>query len=107
MSVQAAFDAGQLRRNQMKLALAVGDNRHYVVYEIMPRHFVQTAARSGAPASLVQTIFDELLEAEQAAVSKVLNDLPAGFPQELAQSIVAGLRSRLRLVERADARAAQ
>ena len=62
MSVQPAFDAGQLRRNQMKFALSVGDNRHYVVYEIMPRHFVQTAAKSGVPASLVQSIFDELLE---------------------------------------------
>ena len=34
MSVQSAFDARQLRTNQMKLALAVGDKRHYVVHEI-------------------------------------------------------------------------
>jgi serine/threonine-protein kinase HipA len=107
MSVQPAFDAGQLRRNNMKLALAVGDNRHYVVYEIMPRHFVQTAAKSGIPASLVQTIFDELLEVEQTAVSKVMNDLPAGFPQELAESIVGGMRARLRAVDGSGARAAQ
>ena len=107
MSVQPALDAGQLRRNNMKLALAVGDNRHYVVYEIMPRHFVQTAAKSGIPASLVRTIFDELLEAEQAAITKVMNDLPAGFPQELAESIVGGMRARLRVVERNGAREAQ
>jgi serine/threonine-protein kinase HipA len=107
MSVQPAFDAGQLRRNNMKLALAVGDNRHYVVYEIMPRHFVQTAAKSGIPASLVQTIFDELLEVEQTVVSKVMNDLPAGFPQELAESIVGGMRARLRAVDGSGARAAQ
>jgi serine/threonine-protein kinase HipA len=107
MSVQPAFDAGQLRRNNMKLALAVGDNRHYAVYEIRPRHFVQTAAKSGIPASLVRTIFDELLEAEQAAISKVMNDLPAGFPQNLADSIVGGLRARLRAVAGGDAHAAQ
>ena len=52
MSVQPAVDAGQLRRNQMKVALAVGDSRHYVIQEIMPRHFVQTAAKSGIPASV-------------------------------------------------------
>jgi serine/threonine-protein kinase HipA len=102
MSVQPAFDARQLRRNQMKLALAVGDNRHYVVHEIMPRHFVQTAAKSGIPESLVQRIFDEVLEAEQPAVSKVMKDLPAGFPQNLSESIVGGLRSRLRLLDRAN-----
>jgi hypothetical protein len=33
----------------MKRALAVGDSRHYVVYKITPRHFVQTAAKSGIP----------------------------------------------------------
>jgi serine/threonine-protein kinase HipA len=101
MSVQPAFDARQLRRNQMKLALAVGDNRHYVVHEIMPRHFVQTAAKSGIPESLVQSVFEEVLEADEAAMDKVMKDLPAGFPQELTESIVGGLRSRLRLLDRA------
>ena len=99
MSVQPAVYAAQLRRNQMKFALAVGDNRHYVIHEIMPRHFVQTAAKSGIPASVVQTIFDELLQAEEAAISKVMSDLPAGYPQELAESIISGLRARLRLIE--------
>ena len=103
MSVQPAFDAGQLRRNEMKLALAVGDNRHYVVYEIMPRHFIQTAVRSGIAASLVHDIFDELLETHEAVVDKVTQDLPVGFPQELIESIVGGLSSRLGLVEKADA----
>ncbi len=107
MSVQPAFDAGQLRRNQMKFALSVGDNRHYVVYEIMPRHFVQTAAKSGVPASLVQSIFDELLENQEAVINKVMKELPTGFPQELADSIIGGLRARLRLVESGDARAAK
>jgi serine/threonine-protein kinase HipA len=104
MSVQPAVDASQLRRNKMKLALAVGDNRHYVVHEIMPRHFLQTAAKSGIPASVVQSILNELLEAEQSAVSKAMEDLPAGFPEEVAQSIVSGLRARLRLVDQSEIR---
>jgi hypothetical protein len=53
---------------------------------------VQTAAKSGIPASLVHTIFNELLEAEEPEVRKVVNNLPAEFPQELVQSIVGGLR---------------
>jgi serine/threonine-protein kinase HipA len=105
MSVQPAFDAGQIRRNNMKLAFAVGDNRHYVISEIMPRHFEQTAAKSGVSVSLIQALFTELLEAEQAAVEKVLKDLPPRFPQELAESITSGLRARLRLLEPTSARA--
>jgi len=83
----------------MKFAFAVGDNRHYVIQEIMPRHFVQTAAKNGIPASVVQTIFDELLQAEEAAISKVMSDLPAGFPEDLVRSIERGIRTRLRLAE--------
>jgi len=97
--VQPAVDANQLRRNKMKLALAVGDNRHYAVHEIMPRHFLQTAAKSGIPASAVQSILNDLLEAGQSAVRKATEELPAGFPEELAQSIVSGLRARMRLVD--------
>ncbi len=99
MSVQPAVDANQLRRNKMKLALAVGDNRHYAVHEIMPRHFLQTAARSGIPASAVQSLLNELLEAGQSAIKNTTEELPAGFPEELAQSIVSGLRARLRLID--------
>lgn len=100
MSAQPALDAGQLRKNRMKLALAVGDNRHYAVDEIMPRHFVQTAAKSGMPAAAVQTALDELLEAEERTVSDVMGTLPPGFPRELAESVTGGLRTRLRLAER-------
>src|SRR5262249_45392510 len=34
MSAQPARDAGQLQRNKMKLALAVGERQHYVVEDI-------------------------------------------------------------------------
>ena len=60
MSAQPNVDAGEIRHNAMKLAMAVGDNRHYTINSIMPRHFLQTAASSGVPAALVQGIFDEI-----------------------------------------------
>lgn len=103
MSAQPALDARQLRKNKMKLALAVGDKRHYVVDEVMPRHFVQTAAKSGIPESVVQGIFEELLEMEEEAVLKVLEELQPDFPEGLEQSIVEGLRRRLRLLRRVTA----
>jgi serine/threonine-protein kinase HipA len=107
MSVQPAFDARQLRKNQMKFAMAVGDNRHYLVYEIMPRHFMETAAKSGVPSAFVQSIFDELVGSADAVINQVMKDLPAGFPQEPAESIVGGLRARLRLADATSARTAR
>ena len=91
----------------MKFAMAVGDKRHYLVYEIMPRHFVETAAKSGVPSAFVQSIFDELVGSADAVINQVMKDLPAGFPQELAESIVGGLRARLRLADATSARTAR
>src|SRR5215831_15311440 len=43
ISTQPTFDARQIRKNQMKLAMSVGTRSHYVVDTIAPRHFLQTA----------------------------------------------------------------
>jgi serine/threonine-protein kinase HipA len=58
VSAQPSLDAGEIRRNQMKLAMAVGDNRHYVIDGITPRHFVQTAAKAGIAASAVRALLE-------------------------------------------------
>lgn len=102
MSAQPALDAGQLRKNKMKLALAVGDNRHYVVDEIVPRHFIQTAAKSGVPAIVMEEICTELSQRAGAAIDETLAALPADFPKTLAESITGSLRARLRMVTSTD-----
>lgn len=99
MSAQPARDAGQLQKNKMKLALAVGDSRHYVVDEIVPRHFVQTAARSGIPAAVVEEICAELAQRAARAIDETLAALPPDFPKALAESITGGIRARLRMLE--------
>ena len=98
MSTQLNLDEHQLRRNEMKMAMAVGKNRHYVVHEIMPRHFPQTAAACNMGESIVREIFEELLEGE-AAISNVGDDLPPDFPEPLFESVTKGFRRRLRLLE--------
>ena len=101
MSAQPAVDAGQLRENGFRMALAVGDNRHYAIGTILPRHFAQTAAREGVPARLIDEICRELSEEAEPAMETVLGSLPRDFPADLADSIADGLRRRLRLMERA------
>jgi serine/threonine-protein kinase HipA len=98
MSAQPLFDAGQLRRNEMKLAMSVGDSRHYRLHEIMPRHFVESAARAGMPATVVQAIFDELADDLPAAVATACACLAEDFPVELRRSISGGALQRLERV---------
>jgi serine/threonine-protein kinase HipA len=98
MSAQPNVDVGQIRLNRMKLAMAVGRTRHYVIRTITPRHFLETAAMSNLPDQLVQEIFGQLTDNLEAALGQTLAELPGNFPAELADSITAGIRGRFRLI---------
>jgi serine/threonine-protein kinase HipA len=95
ISAQPSADVGQIQRNRMKLAMAVGDKRHYVVDTVMPRHFLQTAARAGLGASALEPIFDDIRVRTESAIDEIKNSLPPGFPEEIAASIFRGFESRL------------
>jgi serine/threonine-protein kinase HipA len=95
LSTQHLLDNGQLRRNQMKLAMSVGDNRHYHLHEIMPRHFIQTAKTAGMPAADVQAIYDVLVADMPGAIDTVCKVLPDNFPEPIRDSIVAGVNKCL------------
>jgi serine/threonine-protein kinase HipA len=98
MSAQPNLDAGHIQHNRMKLAMAVGDKRHYVVNTVMPRHFLQTAARCGLSAEFAQGILDEIQAGADNAIAAALTGLPAGFPEALSASIIGGIRRRLQLI---------
>lgn len=101
MSTQPARDAGQLQKNKMKLALAVGDRRHDSIDSIAPRHFVQTAQRNGVPETVIEEICADFVDRANTAIEQTLAALPKDFPAALAKSITGGLRARLRLIKRA------
>lgn len=96
ISAQPSADAGEIRRNRMKLAMAVGDGRHYVIDTVAPRHFIQTAARSNIGASVVQALLVDIAAKAPAAIAAVEQNLPAGFPPQIADSIIRGVQARLR-----------
>ncbi len=99
VSTQPLLDASQIRRNQCKLAMAVGRNRHYVVDEVLPRHFVQTASAAGVGRALMDAVFADLAQAAPRALDEVARALPAGFPARLFEQITDGIRRRLCAME--------
>jgi serine/threonine-protein kinase HipA len=99
LSTQPNLDAGQIQRNRMKLSMAVGNTRHYVLHTIAPRHFVETAKASKLPVR-AETILDEVADAAGAAMDKVLSALPKHFPQKMANSIRQGALLRRDLLVR-------
>jgi serine/threonine-protein kinase HipA len=98
LSAQPNVDAGEIRFNQMKMAMAVGDNRHYVINRISPRHFEQTGEKSKLSAKSIEKVLIELKDMAQPAMDKVISSLPKGFPDNVAESIVKGIRSRIKLI---------
>lgn len=99
LSLQPNFDAQHLKRNQMKLAMSVGNSRHYVVDTILPRHFVQSAQQAGIPADVVNELMGELVAQTPKAITAAQSELPKDFPGTIAESIFGGMQRRLKLLE--------
>ncbi len=57
---QPSLDTKQTHEKQMKMAMFVGDKRHYVTECIERRHSVQTAERAGLAKFIANTAFQEI-----------------------------------------------
>ncbi|MPZ46295.1 MAG: type II toxin-antitoxin system HipA family toxin [Betaproteobacteria bacterium] len=99
MSTQPYVDTGQLRRNQFKLAMAAGKNRHYIVDEVLPRHFVQTAGSAGVGKAVVDDVLADIATAMPRALEAVTRTLPENFPARLIDQITSGIQRRLHTIE--------
>ena len=102
ISAQPSVDAKQILFKQFRLAMAVGSKRHYKVMWIAPRHFLETAEKSGVGKKVVRKIFDELRDSASAEVDSVVSDLPKGFPEHVADSIQRGVNRRLKLLNESE-----
>lgn len=78
-----------LARQKVKLAVAVGRNRHYRIQQILPRHFVQTAKAAGMPESDVDDLFGQIGQSMDAALqSTVVSAEKANMPTHTRDAIV-------------------
>ena len=98
VSAQPSVDAKQICFNKMKMAMAIGRNRHYVVHTITGRHFVETGDHCGLPATLVRTVLDEIRDTGKDSINAVIAGLPDAFPAAVAESISVGAKRRIDLL---------
>ena len=99
VSVQPAFDTHQVQKKGFRLAMSVGDKRHYMMDTIAPRHFQQDGDAAGLPTGTVDAILKELLDAAPSAIESVAKSEPTD--PALVESVVTALQARLKLVESA------
>lgn len=103
LSADPALSSGQIRVQQMQFAMAVrGQNRHYRIDQIHPRHFLQTAKASNLGDTLIERAFNRFIERGEAVFDRVADELPAGFPAQISDTILENARKRLLMIKNTD-----
>jgi len=96
LTAQPSLDSRQITRKQLKLAMSVGDRRHYRIEEIVGRHFIQTGQEAGLPGTLVKEAIEGMADKAAGALEKTAQALPADFPASIHESVSRGVLRRVR-----------
>lgn len=99
MTVQPSFDEGQIARKDFKLAMRVGNSRHYKLGDIVARHFMETGVQAGLSRDAIADIFEDIRSNADKAITSTFAALPKEFPAALTDSLAAAITDRLRLLE--------
>ncbi|NTW68784.1 MAG: type II toxin-antitoxin system HipA family toxin [Chlorobiaceae bacterium] len=84
---------GMLSSQKVKMAMALrGKNKHYLWNTLQKHHFLSTATRCGFDASSCADIIGDMISKTPAVIDRVSNELPPGFPAQVADSIFKGLK---------------
>lgn len=96
LSAQPSLVERQIERKQMKLAMSVGNSRHYRVDQIHGRHFVQTGVRSGFSKPRIARLIEEIADTAPAALDNLASSLPRDFPAAIHETVRAAFMNRTR-----------
>lgn len=98
--VMSASPYPEFSTHKVKLAMAIGENRHYRLKEIQTRHFYQTGQAAGLRKQDIDGIFSGLLGRLDAAIAEV-EALAAGkgAPQSTSAPILEGVGKRAALIK--------
>src|SRR6056297_632502 len=96
LTAQPALNTRQIERKQMKMAMSVGNSRHYRFDQIHGRHFVQTAIRSGMSKKKATTIIEERAACAPEALESANANLPKDFTTSVVDAVSESITDRLR-----------
>ncbi len=94
LSAQKAVDEGQITSKHMKLALSIGNQKHYRINDIAIRHFLQSAKAADFGIAYAERILTNVQSNIDPAIEKTLQALPKDFPASLSDSLINGIHHR-------------
>lgn len=93
MSAFPLFQRGGIPERKAKMAMALlGKHRQYHFAQILPRHFITSAARVGFSPTVATELMAEMAAGAERAIARVSAELPATFPSHIGEAIFSGLR---------------
>ena len=99
LSAQPSLDTSQIRRKRFKLAMSIGKNRHYLIHQVLPHHFMQTAKQAGISLKSVAATIEELRDTAEKCVATVIDGLENSVPQSVFEPIQKGVAERIERLE--------
>ncbi|MDE1180993.1 type II toxin-antitoxin system HipA family toxin [Paraburkholderia sp.] len=85
--------------HDIKLAMALlGKNKHYHVNKIERRHFNSTARKVGYGDD-AEPLLQELIARTPEVIAKVRAELPAGFSERVADTVLDGIQAAMNALE--------
>lgn len=98
LTAQPFFDAHQIQKKEMKMAMSVGDKNHYRMSDIQGRHFLQTVKKAGLPEYIATEALEEIADTAEKAIRSVEEKLPSDFPEEIHDSVMRSMTLRLKAI---------
>ncbi|WP_417722724.1 type II toxin-antitoxin system HipA family toxin [Salipiger sp.] len=95
VTAQGALDARQIKRKQMRMAMSVGNSRHYRFDKIHGRHFVQTALRAALSQKRARGIVEQVEAQAAEALDRAARALPDAFPEAIVETVGKAVTGRL------------
>ncbi len=95
LTAQPFFDAHQIQKKEMKMAMSVGDKNHYRMSDIQGRHFLQTVKKAGLPEYIAKEALEEIADTAEKGMQKLEEKLPSDFPDEIHSSVTNAIKRRL------------
>lgn len=94
LTAQPAFDARAIPHRQFRLAMSVGNSRHYKILEVHGRHFQESAAQADI-AALGARLIEEVADTALSAADRALARMPADFSEAIHASVTQAMAQRL------------
>ena len=95
ISLQPLYDSGRMQRRDSRMAMAIGNSRHYRMHDIWPRHFEQLASSVNMSERVVDDIFEKTRDRLPGALERTAERMPRDFPQQIAESVGGAVVERL------------